>query len=306
MHSYIYLLREREFFRLNEDIYKIGKTEQEPNNRLAGYPKGTEVVLFMNTRDCHTKEGAIIDIFKKIFIQRTDVGKEYFEGNRDYMVEIICDVINVNNNNPNNKMVTNNYKLNGTIPKKNSEEIGLELNIKIPDKKIPNIMLNIAPNKEQREIQYNGKQTKSMKYNCDFCNYETDVRQNWYLHKNGKKHKKRELKMQEKKIVEKKTTNDTKIDFNENINLLNKSHEVEMLKQQLKSMETEKNMIEGQLKESKNIYEKQLDLVSEKYEKQLELVSEKYEKHIQSIEMHLKTLEQHNQFQKQLINSTEV
>jgi len=38
---YVYLLREREFIDLDEPIYKLGKTIQQPNTRLAGYPKGS-------------------------------------------------------------------------------------------------------------------------------------------------------------------------------------------------------------------------------------------------------------------------
>jgi len=33
----VYIIREREFLRLNEPVYKIGMTTQELNSRLSGY-----------------------------------------------------------------------------------------------------------------------------------------------------------------------------------------------------------------------------------------------------------------------------
>ena len=51
-----------------------------------------------------------------------------------------------------------------------------------------------------------------MKYNCEHCKYKTEIRQNWYLHKNGKKHKERELRARD---------NQNKIDQSNNINIIN-------------------------------------------------------------------------------------
>ena len=322
MHSYIYLLREREFFRLNGNIYKIGKTEQEPNNRLAGYPKGSEVVLFMNVRDCHAIEGKIIYIFKNIFKQRTDIGTEYFEGDRDYMIKIICDVINVNNDNINNLLkidkilqekdiimftdnkhnndesddennttITNNYKLNSTISKNNSQEIGLELNIKIPEKKIPNIM----PNKEQQQNQYNGKQNKlltNMKYNCVNCKYVTNDKTAWYIHKKTIKH----LKSTEKLNENAKNNNGINVANHktEQIELINKNHEIEILKEKMIAMENEKNLIKKQLIEST----RQIEVVNREKEKRVDEINKEKEKRINEIKEHLGTLKYKNRFKK--------
>jgi len=43
--EYIYLIREREFIKTNEPIYKIGKTKQPCLNRLYNYPKGTALIF---------------------------------------------------------------------------------------------------------------------------------------------------------------------------------------------------------------------------------------------------------------------
>ena len=43
--NFVYLAQTREFIRLNEYTYKIGKTEREPHKRLSEYPKGTRTIM---------------------------------------------------------------------------------------------------------------------------------------------------------------------------------------------------------------------------------------------------------------------
>lgn len=86
---YIYLIRLREFVRSSESIYKIGKTTMEPNRRLAGYPKGSEVLLFIQVSNCHSLEKDLLLQFQSKFIHRTDLGSEYFSGNPDEMMKLI-------------------------------------------------------------------------------------------------------------------------------------------------------------------------------------------------------------------------
>ena len=57
-----YILREREFIRLNENIYKIGKTKQPINKRLSQYPKGSELLLCLKVNNCDKFEKNIIKI----------------------------------------------------------------------------------------------------------------------------------------------------------------------------------------------------------------------------------------------------
>lgn len=90
---YVYLLQEREFVNSGEDIYKIGKTKKLNFTRFKQYPKGS-ILLFQSTcNDCHTMEKTILSIFIKKFIQRTDIGSEYFEGNYKNMIKIIMKCI---------------------------------------------------------------------------------------------------------------------------------------------------------------------------------------------------------------------
>lgn len=87
--EYIYLIRTREFIRLNEPTYKIGKTKQLPNNRLSGYPKGSEVILFITVENCDMVEDKLIKKFLKKFTQRSEYGREYFTGEISLMCKII-------------------------------------------------------------------------------------------------------------------------------------------------------------------------------------------------------------------------
>lgn len=90
---YVYLLREREFIDLNEPIYKLGKTIQQPNTRLAGYPKGSEVLLFIDVNNCHTAEKALMARFDERYYHCKDIGREYYEGDLNAMKRDFFDVV---------------------------------------------------------------------------------------------------------------------------------------------------------------------------------------------------------------------
>ena len=77
---FIYLLREREFVRLNEECYKVGRTSQDPAKRFEGYPKGSEIILYIAVDNSITAEKQLLTIFKKEFKQKKDYGSEYFCG----------------------------------------------------------------------------------------------------------------------------------------------------------------------------------------------------------------------------------
>ena len=85
---YIYLLRTREFIRLNEPVYKLGRTSN-PRNRLSSYPKGSEIVFLMKCTDCKIAERELLVIFEKVFIKKSEYGAEYFYGPEFDMIRII-------------------------------------------------------------------------------------------------------------------------------------------------------------------------------------------------------------------------
>lgn len=95
--EYVYIVRPREFIRLEEETYKIGKTTQSPNSRLAGYPKGSEVLAFVRVNDCSSIETIIKERFIEIFTQRKEYGVEYFTGDIDRMLEAFMNIISGGN-----------------------------------------------------------------------------------------------------------------------------------------------------------------------------------------------------------------
>jgi len=115
---YIYLLQEREFIRLGEKIYKVGKTKQENTSRLKGYPKGSILLFQMECINCDLIEKIIINQFCVKFKHETDIGAEYFKGSKHEMIDIIYTFIckynksitinNDFNNNDNNNDFNNN------------------------------------------------------------------------------------------------------------------------------------------------------------------------------------------------------
>ena len=86
MASHIYLIREREFIRLNEPVYKLGKTTQDGLKRSAQYPKGSSIEIHLRTNNCHAAETELLKYFRSSFIARTDFGAEYFEGDVQMML----------------------------------------------------------------------------------------------------------------------------------------------------------------------------------------------------------------------------
>jgi hypothetical protein len=95
--GYIYLIQEREFIKTNEKIYKIGRTSQSNTSRVRQYPKGSMLLIQTMCSDCIVVELQLINLFKIEFIQRKEIGTEYFEGEHTVMIRHINDLcINAN------------------------------------------------------------------------------------------------------------------------------------------------------------------------------------------------------------------
>ena len=88
-----YLLQEREFIKSNEPIYKIGKTSKTMLTRLKGYPKNSNVFYSNIVDKKYNIESNIKKKFIKEFIQRKDIGSEYFEGSIIDMINIINKIV---------------------------------------------------------------------------------------------------------------------------------------------------------------------------------------------------------------------
>jgi hypothetical protein len=87
--NYIYLLREREFEKTGENIYKIGRTKKENFQRFNQYPKGSVLLFHMICSNCEQIESNLIQLFREHFRQCKEIGTEYFEGDCFAMIDLI-------------------------------------------------------------------------------------------------------------------------------------------------------------------------------------------------------------------------
>lgn len=76
--GHLYLIKEREFIKTNENVFKIGKTTNI-KNRMPAYPKDSLVYVIMYCpTDIHLVEKKMIECFDKQFTKRIDIGREYY------------------------------------------------------------------------------------------------------------------------------------------------------------------------------------------------------------------------------------
>ena len=91
--EYIYLIHPREFIRMKQSVYKIGRTAQSPDKRLGQYPKNTKLYFLLAVDNCIDTETMLLRVFRKQFNARTDYGSEYFEGDLQEMIETIVESV---------------------------------------------------------------------------------------------------------------------------------------------------------------------------------------------------------------------
>lgn len=96
--NYIYLIQPRSSIEANLNVYKIGKTTRNVIKRLDEYEKGSELCFARKVVNCDLIETIIIKHLKTKFINRTDFGREYFEGNENEIMNEIYMCCNKNNN----------------------------------------------------------------------------------------------------------------------------------------------------------------------------------------------------------------
>lgn len=90
--NYVYILQEREFVKSGEKIYKIGKSERPFSARVKQYPKNSILLGCLTCDDCGKCEKEMKKMFAIKYIQRKDIGLEYFEGNPTKMIRDMCDI----------------------------------------------------------------------------------------------------------------------------------------------------------------------------------------------------------------------
>lgn len=91
--GHLYIVREREFLKTQEPIYKIGKTTNIVN-RMPKYPKSSRVIaiLYCST-DIHLAEKRLITKFDATFVKRSDIGSEYYESEQEK--DILFEFLNI-------------------------------------------------------------------------------------------------------------------------------------------------------------------------------------------------------------------
>ncbi len=137
-----------------------------------------------------------------------------------------------------------------------------------------------------------------MKSICIHCKYETKNRKAWFNHTKSVKHVKN-VNTHEKSILDKQNQRD----INNQIDSLNQKNEIELLKEKLKSIDNEKNLIKNQFDIIIDQYEIRLSETKNNYEKRFDIMIDQYEKRLDETHHHIETLKSENNFQKQLINS---
>lgn len=90
--GYVYLVWLREFFHKNEPVYKVGRTANIIN-RMLQYPKGSKVIFAVGTGDMFASELKVRTELSEHFINRTDIGREYYEGDVNRMLCTIWDTL---------------------------------------------------------------------------------------------------------------------------------------------------------------------------------------------------------------------
>ncbi len=91
--GYLYMLKEREFIKTGESIYKIGKTTRALQQRMSEYPKNSMLFIAILCEDCHKSELSLLKKFRMEYNNRCDIGKEYFEGDIQTMLRYFCDTV---------------------------------------------------------------------------------------------------------------------------------------------------------------------------------------------------------------------
>lgn len=77
--SYLYLVKHREFSRLGDNVYKVGFSG-DLQKRMRAYPKGSLILMSKRVRDGRKAETEVCAALCARYTQRTDLGREYFEG----------------------------------------------------------------------------------------------------------------------------------------------------------------------------------------------------------------------------------
>lgn len=88
--DYIYIVHCEQHKDTN--IYKIGRTSQQEFRRFNGYPKNSELLLYIHVNNSYKIEIELLAMFKQKYKQITSAGAEYFQGDVKEMVRDITKI----------------------------------------------------------------------------------------------------------------------------------------------------------------------------------------------------------------------
>ena len=167
VYNYIYLLQPASSIAKNDPVYKIGRTNRINFTRFKEYPRGSIIIIQRKCHNCHVMENILLERFNKLYIHRSDYGREYFQGDDNAMIDTINDECK---------------KYNNSCEVSNDEE---EL-----ETEEPTAAVYCEPiNNEQPASLKNSKVHNESKFHCETCHFNSNNKHNFDVHLNTKKHK---------------------------------------------------------------------------------------------------------------------
>ena len=172
--GHLYLIQEREFINTDKPIYKIGMSKNI-DSRMKHYPKKSKLILIIESNDVRNDENKLKKVFDEKFKNRTDIGREYYEGNIKLIKQEFISTILANNVNNDVNNVSDN---------KDDSKLSDNLDDNVDDNVVDNVDDNVVDNNDNYESDDtklivnidNDSVLKYKKYNVDECyNYETDT-----------------------------------------------------------------------------------------------------------------------------------
>lgn len=166
MEEVVYLMIEREFIESNQNVYKIGRTRFPSLKRFNAYPKKSKLLLHIYVDDSLSVETTIKNRFKELFKWRPDIGYEYFEGDRDEMID---ELLSISRTTFKNKL-----KIMQTSSSNNSQ---MEQIVEHPISFAENITMDVCESHVSSRV-----------LKCD-CGFQCARKQNLVRHRQTEKHK---------------------------------------------------------------------------------------------------------------------
>jgi hypothetical protein len=181
---YVYLLKEREFIKTKENIYKIGKTTQLNLSRFSQYPIGSCLLLQLICDNCHKVERLVIEKFKIKYNHRKDIGAEYFEHNNyNDLINDIYQIVNCKDNNCKDNVnscdrVGNNVGFFTKFEYEMSEALKKRIRYSDYEKEMIKQLyetIYLSPPQLKKEVSLQLPSPTNNLYDCDNCNKKNET-----------------------------------------------------------------------------------------------------------------------------------